>query len=83
MTMNNAQNLGPTHGMMMLYSSAAAILGPSLLLQLRSMSEMKFINELLQVVRGTYRTTAAGAIIISYVYLLFDFNFSASCLLLA
>jgi hypothetical protein len=44
------QNLGPIHGMMMLYSAAAAILGPSLLLQLRSMSEIKYINELLQIV---------------------------------
>jgi hypothetical protein len=34
----------------MLYSAAAAILGPSLLLQLRSMSEIKYINELLQIV---------------------------------
>jgi hypothetical protein len=44
------QNLGPTHGVMMLYSAAAAILGPSLLLKLRSMSELKYINELLQIV---------------------------------
>ena len=34
----------------MLYSAAAAILGPSLLLQLRSMSELKYISELLQIV---------------------------------
>jgi hypothetical protein len=36
---------------MMLYSAAAAILGPALLLQLRSMSELKYINELLHIVR--------------------------------
>ena len=50
MPSNFLQNLGPTHGMMMLYSAAAAILGPSLLLKLRNMSELKYINELLEVV---------------------------------
>jgi hypothetical protein len=44
------QNMGPIHGVMMLYSSVAAILGPSMLLELRSLSETKYINDLMQIV---------------------------------
>jgi hypothetical protein len=42
--------MGPIHGVMMLYSSVAAILGPSMLLELRSLSETKYINDLMQIV---------------------------------
>jgi hypothetical protein len=42
-----ARHIGPTHGVMMLYSAAAALLGPALLLQLRQASETNAITDLM------------------------------------
>ena len=42
-----AKNIGPTHGVMMIYSAAAALLGPALLLQLRQMSVNSALQDLL------------------------------------
>jgi hypothetical protein len=48
-----AKNIGPTHGVMMAYSAAAALLGPAMLLQLRKMSEAKAFDELLALVSAS------------------------------
>lgn len=45
-----AKNIGPTHGVMMAYSAAAALLGPAMLLQLRKMSETKAFEDLVSKV---------------------------------
>ena len=42
-----AKNIGATHGVMMIYSAAAALLGPSMLLQLRQVSENMALKDLM------------------------------------
>lgn len=42
-----AKNIGATHGAMMIYSAAAALLGPAMLLQLRQFSEHSAIHDLI------------------------------------
>jgi hypothetical protein len=46
-----AKNVGPIHGRMLLFSSAAALGGPTLLLKLRAISERSAIDALLLKVK--------------------------------
>lgn len=48
-----SKNIGPTHGVMMIYSASAALLGPSMLLYLRKLSETNAFNDLLTKVGYT------------------------------
>lgn len=48
-----AKNIGATHGVMMIYSAAAALLGPAMLLQLRQFSETSAIKDLMTKVRSS------------------------------
>ncbi len=45
-----SKNVGPTHGVMMIYSATAALLGPAMLLQLRKIAESTAVNDLLKQV---------------------------------
>lgn len=66
-----AKNVGATHGVMMIYSATAALLGPSMLLQLRQYSERSAISDLMTKVRRTGSTMNS-----SQDYVLFKIGFS-------
>jgi hypothetical protein len=55
------KNVGPIHGRMLMYSSVAAVVGPALLLHLRSLSEKAAIQDLMTKISPERFEAAFGA----------------------